>query len=231
MPRKAATNENPKDTGSEHQRPGVYARGADTVDTIIKAALRVIIDEGATAFSIRRIGAECGLKVGNVSYHFPRKELLVKVMLDDMMESYQTKLDDDVRLADISAEERLRRVILMCLEDICSKRTTRLFTELWSLANQSAFIAERIEAFYSDVHVQIGEQIRVLNPALEDEEVHTLALFISASMEGTTPFLGYEKPWRAKMPQIMALSVETFIHLAKTLKPGDIAEMTKAIDF
>ncbi|MBT0667467.1 TetR/AcrR family transcriptional regulator [Novosphingobium profundi] len=218
------------ETTTEHQRPGVYARGADTVDTIIKAALRVIIEEGAAAFSIRRIGAECGLKVGNVSYHFPRKELLVKVMLDDMMEGYQAKLDDDVRNVDISSEERLRRVIVMCLEDICSKRTTRLFTELWSLANQSAFIAERIEAFYGVAHSQIGEQIRALNPDLDDDEIHSLALFFSTSMEGTTPFLGYEKPWRAKMPQIMALSIESFIHLAKTLKHGDIARLTNEIE-
>lgn len=219
-----------KERPEEHQRPGVYARGADTVDTIIKAALRVIIDEGASAFSIRRIGAECGLKVGNVSYHFPRKELLVKVMLDDMMEGYQAKLDADVRNVDISNEERLRRVIVMCLEDICGKRTTRLFTELWSLANQNAFIAERIEAFYGEVHEQIGEQISALNPALDADEVHTLALFFSTSMEGTTPFAGYEKPWRAKMPQIIALSIESFIHLAKTLKHGEIAQLTKTVE-
>ncbi len=224
-------NEQTNDDSHDHQRPGVYARGADTVDTIIKAALRVIIDEGSSAFSIRRIGAECGLKVGNVSYHFPRKELLVKVMLDDLMEGYQAKLDDELRDADISEEERMRRVIIMCLEDICSKRTTRLFTELWALGNQSQFIAERIEAFYSDVHVQIGEQIQRLNSDLDNEEVKALALFISASLEGTTPFLGYDKPWRNKMPQIMALSVESYIHLAKTLKHGDIARLTKDIDF
>ncbi|MCJ2183795.1 TetR/AcrR family transcriptional regulator [Novosphingobium sp. 1949] len=223
MPQTGANN--------DHQRPGVYARGSETVDAIIKAALKVIIDEGAAAFSIRRIGAECGLRVGNVSYHFPRKELLVKVMLDELMAGYQVKLDDDVRQAEVSDEDRLRRVIVMCLEDICTKRTTRLFTELWSLGNQSAYIAERVELFYSDVHEVIGEQIKRLNGALDDDEVHTLALFISSSMEGTTPFLGFEKPWRAKMPQVTALSVEFFIRLAKSLKPGEIAELTKAIEF
>ncbi|MCX7283483.1 MAG: helix-turn-helix domain containing protein [Novosphingobium sp.] len=61
-------------------RPGTYARGTETVDAIIKAALRVLIDEGAGAFTIRRIAAECGMKVGNVSYHFPRKELLIQTL-------------------------------------------------------------------------------------------------------------------------------------------------------
>ncbi|KAK0348191.1 hypothetical protein LTR94_038211, partial [Friedmanniomyces endolithicus] len=59
-------------------RPGIYARGTETVDTILRAALDLLIDEGATAFTIRRIAARCDMKVGNVSYHFPRKEMLVQ---------------------------------------------------------------------------------------------------------------------------------------------------------
>ena len=75
--------ETPAATG----RPGTYARGAETVDAILKAALNVLIAEGAGAFTIRRIAAECGMKVGNVSYHFPRKELLIQVLLDDLLDS------------------------------------------------------------------------------------------------------------------------------------------------
>lgn len=50
-------------------RPGIYARGSETVDQILKAALDVLIDEGADAFTLRRIAARCDMKVGNVSYH------------------------------------------------------------------------------------------------------------------------------------------------------------------
>lgn len=209
-------------------RPGIYARGTETVDAILKAALNVLIEEGATAFSIRRVGAACGLRVGNVSYHFPRKEMLVQVLLDELVESYNAKLDTDVRQADLSNEGRLKAVIVMCLDDIRSKRTTRLFTELWALANHNEFIAERVRGFYAQVHKVIGEQIRPLNPALDDEEVQTLALFISASMEGTTPFLGYEKPWTAQMPAITALATDWFVHLAKSIKPGEIKQLTTA---
>ena len=108
-------------------RPGTYLRGTETVDAILKAALRVLINEGAGAFTIRRIAAECGMKVGNVSYHFPRKELLIQVLLDDLLESYDNHLDRRVRQPNLSAEGRLREVIVMCLDDIAGMRTTRLF--------------------------------------------------------------------------------------------------------
>lgn len=214
--------------GDPVARPGVYARGAETVDAILKAALRVLLEEGATAFTIRRVATACDLRVGNVSYHFPRKEMLVQVLLDDIMAHYEAKLEVNVRQPEISHEERLQLVITMCLEDIATKRTTRLFTELWALANHNPFIADRIGAFYGKVHKVIGEYIRPLNPELEDDEVNTLALFISASMEGTTPFLGFDKPWRAKMPAITALSIRWFVTLVKDVKPGEIALLTSA---
>jgi AcrR family transcriptional regulator len=209
-------------------RPGIYARGTETVDSILQAALTVLINEGATAFSIRRIAAACDMKVGNVSYHFPRKEMLVHVLLDDLFKSYDAKLELSVRKPDISVDERLRMVIIMCLDDISSKRTTHLFSELWALANHNEFIAEKVRAFYKSVHDVIGEYVHALNPALTEHEVQTVSLFISASMEGTTPFLGYSKPWAAQMPAITVLSAKWYVHLAKTIKPGEIADLMKA---
>ena len=208
-------------------RPGIYARGAETVDAIIKAALQVLLDEGAESFTIRRVAAACGLRVGNVSYHFPTKEMLIQVMLDDVMTGYNDKLEARVRQPKLSDEERLRLVISICLNDICTKRTTHLFSELWALANHNDFIATRVESFYAEVHEIIGEYVGRINPALSADEVHTVSLFISASMEGTTPFLGYQKPWREKMPAILALSEHWFVELVKTLRPGDIAAMIK----
>ena len=83
---------------SSPTRPGIYARGTETVDQILKAALAVLIDEGADAFTLRRIAARCDMKVGNVSYHFPRKEMLIQVMLDELVDSYGAMMDQMERL-------------------------------------------------------------------------------------------------------------------------------------
>ncbi|WP_245584430.1 TetR/AcrR family transcriptional regulator [Novosphingobium acidiphilum] len=203
-------------------RPGTYLRGTETVDAILKAALRVLINEGAGAFTIRRIASECGMKVGNVSYHFPRKELLIQVLLDDLLDSYDKLLENRVRQPDLSTEERLRVLIVMCLDDIARIRTTRLFTELWALANHNPFIADRVRAFYRRVHDFIGEYVAVLNPALSEDEVQIVALYISATMEGTTPFCGFEKPWADRMPAITRIAAGHLITLARTITSHDI---------
>jgi AcrR family transcriptional regulator len=207
-------------------RPGIYVRGTETVDTILKAALAVLIDEGAAAFTIRRIAAACGMKVGNVSYHFPRKEMLIQVLLDELVISYNKLLDMTVRQPGLTSEERLRLLIVLCLEDISSKRTTHLFTELWALANHNDFVADRVQAFYQRVHELIGGYVAELNPALSPEEVATVALYISASMEGSTPFLGHGKPWADRMPAYIGLASVSLVHLARTIRPGEIDALT-----
>lgn len=207
-------------------RPGTYSRGTETVDAILKAALGVLIDEGAAAFTIRRIAAACGMKVGNVSYHFPRKEMLVQVLLDELLASYEKLLETRVRKPDLSTEERLRLLIVMCLEDIAGKRTTRLFTELWALANHDDFIADRVRGFYQRVHDFIGEYVVALNPALTAEEVRIVSLYISASMEGSTPFLGFEKPWADRMPAYTSIAVFALLQLAKTITSREIAGLS-----
>lgn len=204
-------------------RPGTYARGTETVGAILKAAHDVLIEEGASAFTIRRIASASGMKVGNVSYHFPRKEMLIKIMLDELLDSYDKLLESEVRRPTITPEDRLRLIVKLCLDDIAGKRTTRLFTELWALANHNAFVADRVRAFYQRVHDFIGEVVTELNPALSPDEVQTVALYISASMEGTTPFLGFEKPWAAKMPQITAIAAEAMVSLVKSITPEQIA--------
>ena len=203
-------------------RPGIYTRGTETVDLILKAALDVLIDEGASAFTLRRIAARCDMRVGNLSYHFARKEMLIHLLLDDMLDYYEGLIDQSVRQPGIGPETQLTLMIEICLDDIQSKRTTHLFTELWALANHNEFVADRVTAFYRNVHAQFAGVIAPLNPALSPGDVDAVARFISASLEGTTVFAGHGKAWADRMPQMKALAIKSLVHLAKTIKPGDI---------
>jgi AcrR family transcriptional regulator len=203
-------------------RPGVYSRGAETVDAILDAALAVLVDEGASAFTFRRIAARCGMKVGNVSYHFARKELLIQLLLDDLLDYYEGMLDAGVRQPGVCPEDQLRLMIELVLDDIGNKRTTHVFTELWALANHDAFVAERVAAFYARAHRNIAAAVAPLNPALSAADVDVVARFISASMEGSTIFAGHGKPWTNQMPQLKGIAVTALVHLAKSITPAEI---------
>lgn len=203
-------------------REGSYACGIETIEQILRAALRVLVEEGSRAFTLRRIAAECGMKVGNLSYYFPRKENLVQELLEAILNGYGDIAADMLESTSAQPEERLRRIISFTLDDIRSKRTTNLFPELWALANHDARVNALVQDFYARAQLVIATTVAAVNPALSEDDCRTVALFISATMEGTTIFAGYEKPWETRMPQIKALAVKSLIDLVRTLSPTDL---------
>lgn len=209
-------------------RPGVYSRGSDTVDAILKAALHVLVDEGASAFTLRRIAAECGMKVGNVSRHFPRKEMLVQVLLDELLSPTVGEARASLTNQGLPAEEALALVIGGTLDETKTKKMTHLFTELWAMANHNQFVAERVEMVNQYMHNLMASYVAELNPALSPEEVDIVTLFINTSIEGSTILAGYGKPWEAKMPQLKAFAVKSLVNLAKTITPEEVRGLRPA---
>lgn len=206
-------------------RPGKSSRGSKTVDMILRAALHVLIEEGSAAFTLKRIADECDLQIGNVSRHFPRKEMLVQLLLHDMLESSEELLRYRVYDVHMPADEALALVIAGTMEGAKAKGTTHLMSELWAMSNHNEFVAGRIEALYQYAHNLIGSLVKQLNPSLDDEEVEALSIFINAAMEGTTVLAGFGKPWTAKMPLLKAIAVNSLVNLVKTITSDDIRQL------
>ena len=199
------------------KKPGIYPRGSETVNAILRAALQVLIEEGASAFTLRRIAQQCGLNVGNVSRHFPRKEMLVQVLLEELLSGAGF-----AERTNLPAEEALALIISGSYDQISSKSMTNLFIELWAMANHNDFVADRVEASYRYVHDMISPFVAELNPALSPAEVDAVALYINATIEGSTMLAGFGKPWCSMMPQMKAIAVRSLVHVAKTITPKEI---------
>jgi AcrR family transcriptional regulator len=209
-------------------RPGIYSRGSETVDAILKAALQVLIEEGASAFTLRRIAQQCGLNVGNVSRHFPRKEMLVQILLEEVLSPSEGLIESNIRETGMPPDEALALVIGGSLDQIATKPMAHLFIELWAMANHNEFVAGRVEATYRYVHQLIASFVKQLNPALSPEDVDAVALFINASIEGSTMLAGFGKPWSPMMPQMKAIAVRSLVQIAKTITPDEIRSLPQA---
>jgi AcrR family transcriptional regulator len=205
------------------RKPGVYLRGTETVNIILKAALDVLVEEGASAFTLQRIAAKCGLKVGHVNYHFPRKEMLVQVLLDELISAGECQIEGVIRDPDLPAEDVLATLITHILDDVSTKQTTHLFTELWAMSNHNAFVAARLEEMNRHVHRIIADLVVRLNPSLSHDKAATVAVFIYGAADGMTLLSGYGRPWASSMPQVKAMAVKALVDLAKSVKAADIS--------
>jgi AcrR family transcriptional regulator len=204
-------------------REGGYARGQEGFAQILHAALAILIEHGSQALTLRRIAEECGLKAGNLGYYFESKQDLLRELLNAIVCAYEEAFDRILHEEGSSAEDRLEKLVILYLEDITTKKTTRVFPELWAMSNHDPFVHARVDELYQRVRVALNRLIEELNPLLPADERETLALFISASMEGMTIFAGYDKPWRKAMPAIERIAVRSFLHTIRSFLPGEIS--------
>ena len=201
-----------------------YARGQEMFEQILRAAHAILVEQGLAALTMRTIAARCGLKAGNLSHYFKSKEDLLRELLNAIISGYEEVFETILHDRNASAEVRLERVIDLVLEDITSRRTTRIFPELWAMSNHDPFVEERMDELYARARAVLNELIAEINPALPARERETLALFISASMEGTTIFVGHEKRRRHELPGIKRIATKSFLQIIQTLRPGDVWE-------
>jgi len=76
-------------TTSPRRRPR-QARAQATVDAIVKATARVLVEEGYDRASTNRIAHAAGVSIGSLYQYFPSKEALVAALV----ESHQSRMRD-----------------------------------------------------------------------------------------------------------------------------------------
>lgn len=201
------------------QREGGYSKGHRTREQILHAALVILVAEGYLAMTMRRVAAACDMKLGNLTYHFPTREDLVRELLEAVITAYEIEFDSLMHTPDTPPDERLAEYCGLILEDIRTKKTTRIFPELWALANHDSFVLDRVQELYLRARVPLVETIGEMRPDLDQASVHDLALFISSSMEGLTIFAGNEKPFEPRMPVYEKIAIQSFVELVRNYSP------------
>lgn len=199
--------------GFNARRQGGYQKGEERRANIIAAAKDLLIDSGYHNFSLRRVAHGAGISVGNLQYYFPTKQSLTTAMLQDVIEDY---LDEFEQMrAQGEPEEQFLKIIRLVFEDLQDRATTVFFPEVWSLANHEAGVTEQLDDMYKRYRQVLAEVIRDINSALTVEQARKLAVFISASMEGHTMFVGFEKPMADELEDYIAIASAGFLHLVK----------------
>ena len=201
-------------------RAGGYGKGHDTREMILRTALAILLDQGWPSMSMRRVAMECGLKFGNLTYHFRTRDDLVRALLDAVISAYEREFAETVFEAGLTGEQRLERYCRVVLDDIPTRKTTHLFPELWARANHEPFVHDRMQELYARARAPLDPIIAEMRPDLSARDRETLALFISFSMEGSTMFAGYDKPFADRMGTIRTLATQSFIALVKGWRPG-----------
>ena len=76
---------------NRHNRLTPYT---ETEISIIRSAVKLFLENGYTKTTFKMIESDSGVKVGNITYYFHSKEDLFKVLVEELIESHISVIDD-----------------------------------------------------------------------------------------------------------------------------------------
>ncbi len=199
-------------------RTATYEKGQARIEAILDAAAEVLISQGYKKLTLRQIALQAGITVGNLTYYYRSKEALLKDLLEKILSTYLDEMDRIVEASGDSPADRFVAVVEYLIEDLHTQRTTKFFPELWALANHDAYAAELMEKMYADERQALFDLIHAINPELDELQTNHLALFVSASIEGMTMFVGAGKKQEGALQSMKKMACKSFLQLIEQPK-------------
>ncbi|GAC05118.1 TetR/AcrR family transcriptional regulator [Paraglaciecola chathamensis] len=203
---------------------GESRRGKETILLILDSAKSILIEEGYSKLSMRKVALGAQISVGNLQYYYPNKNDLLKDMLDHSIDEFMDEFERLRLGANNDPELHLKSIINFIVLDLGNPTTTTFYPELWALANHDEYADKLMDEIYARVRVPLEDSIMRLNPTLNFEQVQKVALFISSSMEGMTMFVGHGKVWNDSIQHMANIATMSFLQLVKNITPETIEQ-------
>jgi AcrR family transcriptional regulator len=146
----------------------------------------VLRDQGHAGFSTRRVATEAAIALGNLTYHFPTKSMLLRALIDRLMKKY---LDAFVDVLETPGQG-LETLVRWLLVEAASEEATWLFRELWAMARHDETVSDAIEKFYDDLMDKISTKLEHNHPTTNRDDIRTLVQFVAIISEGSAVLYG-----------------------------------------
>jgi len=189
-----------------------------TARKILGAARQVLVQEGYARFSMRRVAAVVDMSVGNLTYHFPSKNQLLRALIQDTLNDYRALFQEYRKQVGDDPEASLRGLLDYLMRDSASDGTSKLFRELWALAAHDTGIAAEMDAFYDAAIDAVIDALGPKRHLATREDARTFAFLATLISEGAVVLFGTRQDAQPLLDAVRELAVRA---LLGALQPGD----------
>jgi AcrR family transcriptional regulator len=167
--------------GSAEARPYLQNKQSRKV---LDAARDVFIQEGAAAFSARRVAKAAALGLSSVQHIFPTTEVLLAAMLEHVNDAYEAAYRESAAKLPFNPEARLAAAIDYLLEDLCDPDQRRFWLGFWSLSCHNEHAKALLQRSYRHHLSNLASFIGAAQPVLAESRCLDIAAQVAAQVEG-----------------------------------------------
>ena len=195
------------------RKPMQHTRTQNTQQAVLLAATTILIEQGVSGFSVRKVAQEANISLGNLQYHFPTRNHLIHGLFKQISER--------VALA-AGQHETEERQLLAYLDAIFDELDTPVGSipvwELCSMAAHDPGLADMLHQMFLPLRRRLSRFIATINPGRSTRTCEHQATCIVALIEGSGLFDAHGRSHRSEFRGLRKQIREIIQHIIHT--PG-----------
>ena len=162
----------------------VTRKGAARIVEIVRAGSEILLEEGFSAVTKRRVATRLGIAHGSVGYYFPTRESLWRAVVDYEISEINDKYPSDLETGTNDPQSCFDQYLSVYMVSYEDRQFGKFIAHLEAYAEVDAAVAELRDEMSERVLQRIIERVRPLCPTVDDERIELRALNVMALLEG-----------------------------------------------
>jgi len=162
----------------------VTRKGAERIAEIVRAGSEILLEEGFSSVTKRRVAKRLGIAHGNVGYYFPTREALWRAVVDYELSKLDDKYPNDLETATNDPQSCFDEYLAGYIDEYEDSEFRSFFAHVGAYAETNPAVARLRDEIYEGILQRIIERIRPLCAGVDDEQIELRAITAMALLEG-----------------------------------------------
>ena len=162
----------------------VTRKGAERIAEIVSAGAELLLDEGFSSLTKRRIANRLGISHGNVSYYFPTRESLWHAVMDYELKEYYQRHQGDLNADPNDPQACFDEFVVRWIDEYNDRVVRIFFSHIIAFAEVNEAIAKIRNEVYEEFFEGTLNRARALDLRVEDKELELRVLEVMVVLEG-----------------------------------------------
>lgn len=162
----------------------VTRKGAERITDIVNAGAALLLEEGFSSLTKRRIAKRLGISHGNVSYYFPTRESLWHAVIDCELGKYYERHQGDLRSDPDDPQAQFDEFVVRWIDEYNDRVMRVFFSHIIAYAEINEAVAKLRNEVYESFFDRTITLARALELGIEEDELERRVLEVMVVLEG-----------------------------------------------
>jgi len=193
----------------------VTRKGAETIASIIRTGADILLEEGFTALTKRKIANRLGISHGNVGYYFPTRESLWRAVVEYELKEYYKVHHSKFCIDSDDPQANFDEYVASWINEYDDRVVRVFFSHIIAFAEVNEDIAKLRDEIYEMFFEQTLRLAQALEPAVEASELERRVLAVIVLLEGLHAVSAFRPDVVARdevFKQFLLAQANTIIH-------------------